>query len=53
MSAQLINILLRKLSGWPDIKSNTRQQITLSGQLIVRQSSIRNAIPASKEEKFC
>lgn len=41
MSAQLINILLQKLSQPQDHKTATRQQIILPGQLIVRQSSVR------------
>lgn len=41
MSAQLINILLQKLSLPQDHKTAIRQQIILPGQLIVRQSSLR------------
>lgn len=41
MSAQLINILLQKLSQPQDHKTAIRQQIILPGQLIVRQSSLR------------
>jgi LacI family transcriptional regulator len=41
MSAQLINILLQKLSGGQDQKNAEKQQIILPGQLILRQSSTR------------
>lgn len=41
MSAQLINILLQKLSGGQDQKNTEKQQIILPGQLILRQSSVR------------
>lgn len=41
MSAQLINILLQKLSRAEDHKTTVRQQIILPGQLIVRESSLR------------
>lgn len=41
MSAQLINILLQKLSGGQDQKNAEKQQIILPGQLILRQSSVR------------
>ncbi|PZR30000.1 MAG: LacI family transcriptional regulator [Citrobacter freundii] len=41
MSAQLINILLQKLSGGQDQKNAEKQQIILPGQMILRQSSVR------------
>lgn len=42
MSAQLINILLQKLSSRQNYADAVKQQITLPGQLIVRESSVKS-----------